>query len=78
MLFCPKHWAMVPRMQQQEVWRTYRPGQEQDKRPSPAYCRAAYEACSAVLTKLRCTDTKLWEEAKQYLVLAAKLEGLSS
>lgn len=36
-LMCGKHWAMVPKPQQAEIWRHYRPGQEVDKRPSGAY-----------------------------------------
>lgn len=30
------------------VWQTYRPGQEIDKRPSPAYLKAAREAINHV------------------------------
>ena len=36
-LMCGKHWAMVPKSQQLEIWRHYRPGQEIDKNPSAAY-----------------------------------------
>lgn len=36
-LMCGRHWAMVPQPQKNEIWRHYRPGQEQDKRPSPEY-----------------------------------------
>lgn len=38
-LMCGKHWAMVPKSQQLEIWRHYRPGQEVDKRPSAEYLR---------------------------------------
>ena len=48
MLMCRKHWAMVPRAQQIEVWRHYRPGQEEDKRPSIEYLAAATAAVLAV------------------------------
>jgi len=47
MLCCPRHWRMVPKHLQAEIWRTYRPGQETDKQPSAEYLvaqRAAIEA----------------------------------
>jgi hypothetical protein len=34
---CSTHWYSLPKDLRDEVWRTYRPGQEDDKRPSPAY-----------------------------------------
>lgn len=37
LLFCLKHWSMVPKSWQRMVWLTYRPGQEVDKRPSADY-----------------------------------------
>lgn len=48
LLMCLKHWRMVPRAEQREVWRTYRRGQEIDKRPSPEYLAAATAAIQAV------------------------------
>lgn len=38
---CKKHWRMLPRHLQREIWRHYRPGQEIDKRPSAAYIETA-------------------------------------
>lgn len=40
MLFCAKHWRMLPAPAQRIVWHHYRPGQEQDKRPSAHYLLA--------------------------------------
>ena len=40
MLMCLKHWRAVPSHIQAQVWRHYRPGQEIDKDPSPAYLLA--------------------------------------
>ncbi len=37
LLMCRVHWALVPQDVQRAVWREYREGQEQDKRPSAAY-----------------------------------------
>jgi hypothetical protein len=53
LLMCLKHWRMVPRDKQREVWRTYRPGQEVDKQPSEAYLIAANAAIDAVAAKER-------------------------
>lgn len=53
MLMCAKHWRMVPANLQAEVWRTYRAGQEIDKRPTREYLDAAQAAIEAVATKAR-------------------------
>ena len=39
MLMCAKHWRMVNITLQRLIWRTYRPGQEVDKKPSFDYLR---------------------------------------
>jgi hypothetical protein len=41
MLMCKKHWAMVPKDIQRQVWATYRDGQCDDKSPSREWHRAA-------------------------------------
>jgi len=49
MLMCKPHWGMVPRAQQREVWRTYRPGQEGDDKPlTGEYLAAVRDAVAAV------------------------------
>jgi len=48
MLMCRKHWFMVPRALQRQVWALYRPGQEVRKDPSPEYLDAATAAVEAV------------------------------
>lgn len=45
---CARHWRMVPRELQRDVWREYRPGQERSKDPSRAYLMAATAAVNAV------------------------------
>jgi len=50
LLMCSHHWRMVPEDLQRRVWRTYRKGQEIDKRPSEAYLAAMREAIEAVST----------------------------
>jgi uncharacterized protein (DUF3820 family) len=50
MLFCLKHWRMVPASIQRAVWREYRPGQERDKKPSAEYLVVARQAIEAVKT----------------------------
>lgn len=44
MLMCKRHWFMVPKSIQRQVWNTYRPGQCDDWRPSQDYCDAAKSA----------------------------------
>ena len=51
MLMCLSHWRMVPRDLQREIWRTYRLGQEVDKRPSPEYITTQRKAVYAVFEK---------------------------
>lgn len=53
LFMCLKHWKMVPKHLQAEIWRTYRPGQEVDKNPSTEYCDVADEAIQAVAKKER-------------------------
>ena len=48
MFMCREHWRMVPPLLKSEIWRTYRPGQEIDKTPSPEYLDAAKKAIAAV------------------------------
>lgn len=38
---CRSHWYKLPQRLRDEVWLTYRPGQETDGRPSAAYVEVA-------------------------------------
>ena len=38
---CRTHWFALPAALRAKIWRTYRPGQENDLRPSEAYLEAA-------------------------------------
>lgn len=38
---CSKHWFRLPKKLRDEVWRTYRPGQEITKTPSTEYIAVA-------------------------------------
>lgn len=51
MLMCYKHWKMVPRLLQLEVWKHYREGQCDDMSPSEAWHKAADAAIMAVYIK---------------------------
>ncbi len=53
MLMCLRHWHMVPRDLQREIWHTYRPGQEIDKRPSREYMDVQQRAIAAVADRER-------------------------
>jgi uncharacterized protein YeaO (DUF488 family) len=49
---CARHWKMVPRALQAQVWAHYRPGQEKGEVGVTAeYCRVADEAIAAVTAK---------------------------
>ena len=48
---CPRHWAMVPKIVQELIWKHYRPGQEIDKRPSIDYIATAFVSISSVALK---------------------------
>jgi hypothetical protein len=40
MLACRPHWFALPKPLRDNIWATYRPGQEQTKDPSVAYLEA--------------------------------------
>lgn len=40
---CGRHWFKLPARLRNLIWKTYRPGQEQDKKPSPEYVEAAQQ-----------------------------------
>jgi hypothetical protein len=44
LLMCAAHWRRLPQPLRSRIWDTYRPGQEIDKNPSPAYVAAARAA----------------------------------
>ena len=48
LLMCYKHWKMVPKEIQNRVWKYYRPGQCDDKKPSKEWIDAANDAIDAV------------------------------
>lgn len=47
-LMCLYHWMLIPWAVQRAVWRTYRPGQCDDKNPSDAWMQAADAAIGYV------------------------------
>jgi hypothetical protein len=51
LLMCRVHWRMVPKPLRDEVWMTYRPGQEITKEPTPEYLDAMQAAIEAVAQK---------------------------
>jgi hypothetical protein len=62
MFMCRPHWFSVPKRLRDEVWRTYREGQCDDKQPSADYCRAAKAAVIAVAEREgREPDTALYD-----------------
>lgn len=65
MLMCRKHWFMVPKNLRDEVWRTYRQGQEITKDPTGYYLDAMNAAINAVADKEGVPRFKFREEAKE-------------
>jgi hypothetical protein len=62
MFMCKRHWFSLPRHLRAWVWRTYRPGQEDDKRPSREYCEAAKACVEHVAAQEgRVADTRLYD-----------------
>lgn len=51
LLMCGYHWHLVPKHLQRGVWTDFRPGQEVDKKPSFAWCRAADAAVEFIARK---------------------------
>ncbi len=62
MFMCRTHWFSLPKPLRAAIWATYRPGQEDDKHPSDAYCRAA-KACVEYVAQQegRTPDTQLYD-----------------
>ena len=50
---CRSHWFKLPKRIRDEIWRTYRPGQEIDKNPSESYIAAAKAAQAWIRDKDR-------------------------
>src|SRR5437868_4030893 len=44
LFMCPPHWRRLPLHLKRAILAAYRPGQEKDKRPFPAYIKAAHAA----------------------------------
>jgi hypothetical protein len=51
MFMCLRHWRMVPRALQAEIWAEYVPGQEIRKDPTDAYLDVAHRAIQTVAEK---------------------------
>lgn len=47
-LMCMRHWFMVPKNIREQVWATYRPGQEKEKNPTQAWMSGAKAAIQSV------------------------------
>lgn len=48
---CLRHWRMVPKQLQRDVWRHYRAGQCEDKQVSSEWLKAADEAILVVAAR---------------------------
>jgi hypothetical protein len=48
LFMCPKHWRMVPKILQRQVWANYVPGQEISKTPTSQYLDVTKRAIAFV------------------------------
>jgi diadenosine tetraphosphatase ApaH/serine/threonine PP2A family protein phosphatase len=76
MHMCRQHWAMVPKALQRRLWATYRPGQENDKRPTAAYLRAAAACIEAVAEADHVPAEEIAAECGEYREIAEFLDGV--
>jgi hypothetical protein len=62
MFMCRTHWYSLPKRLRDQIWVTYRAGQEDDKEPSAAYCDAAI-ACVTFIAQRegKVPDVRLYE-----------------
>lgn len=70
MHMCGKHWAMVPRRKQADLWANYRRGQESDKQPSAKYLRAAAACVRSVAEQEGVAEDVIASDLCFYLALA--------
>ncbi len=65
MFMCRKHWGMLDRRLQLAIWRYYRPGQENDKKPSVQYLAVQQYAIGKLAFKPN--DEQAARDAVSYL-----------
>lgn len=66
MFVCKKHWKRLRRPMQQAIWREYRPGQENDKRPSLRYLAVQRRAIAELA--FRPNDEQAAGDAAPYFI----------
>lgn len=75
LLMCLKHWRMVPKFAQNDVWATYRPGQEVRKDPSNDYMKAQQRArvlCYMIENKMDITNREQVLSAAETVLVELK------
>lgn len=68
MFMCREHWYSLKKGTRDAIWREYRPGQEQDKRPSRRYLAVQRAALAEVVFKPN--DEAAALKAAEYLASA--------
>lgn len=62
MFMCRFHWFSLPKDMRDRIWETYRDGQEDDKKPSHAYCLAAIDCITFIAARERVQpDIRIYE-----------------
>lgn len=66
MFMCRKHWFSLPAHMKSDIWKTYRPGQEDDKSITKAYSKAAQKAIRFLADKENRTEKEVREACLVY------------
>jgi len=70
MFMCRSHWFSLRKQMRDAIWKEYRPGQEDDKRPSPRYMAVQRRAVAEVAFKPN--DEKAAADAAPYALDAMR------
>lgn len=72
---CPRHWRMVPKSLQNDLWAAYVPGQERRKDPTSRYLQAAASCVRAVAESEGQLEADIEDEVGLYLTWAEFADG---
>jgi hypothetical protein len=75
MFMCKGHWFQLPPELRNQVWATYRPGQERDKMPSAAYVRAT-NAAKLYIAEIEFTEESVASLRQRYAETEATFDRM--
>lgn len=76
MHMCSKHWAMVPKRLQKNLWANYRRGQENDMCPTADYLKAAAACVRSVAEQEDWPPAEIEADVALYTEWAEMVEDL--